>query len=166
MGRQINFYMNKNVEEEFIDKIFCDGYSLVVEYLEDEKITIYSNRADLVLDRSRCYIYNQKYGAIVTKWKKYVDNWISPVIEFSRTTLDHEGRKVVRGRLWAQTQYYNSEGVTIHQNPDLLKEFNILVLWIKKRVPFQETIIGNYYKIKQYINDDILQLYNQGYRLL
>ncbi len=166
MGRQINFYMNEVV------------FGKCIEYIESRKLHIlyhdYKNKTVVNLHGVRGYenvpnifcLYKPEYGNYTLQKGQFarIDTITSPVMEFSKTLIKSNDKLIISGRLWIETKYRNHMGFITEKNSDLVVEFNNLVKFIKQNVPFQNATFDNYNR-KEYINDDILALINQGYHL-
>lgn len=142
MGKQINFYMSEHIQEEFI------------EYLKQNQFKFLNSSAGIVNQLSSstifsAYLYKTDYGEIVMCQdnKARIDILKSPVIEFSKTIIKAEQKKILRGRLWISEQYYGEEG-------------NL----IKKYIPYQEIKKGEYL-VKEYINDELKELQDGGFAI-
>lgn len=142
MGRQINFYMSENVQQNFIrmlyesDYIFLNGKGQVIEYVDEQKYCDY-------------FLYMKKYGPISIKEEYFLDSLKSPVIQFSKTII-REG-KIRRGRLWISNNQ-NTEG-----EKELVKDFNRLNRWIRKNVPMKEITKGDY-AVKEHTSEQLIEL--------
>lgn len=158
MGRQINFYMSNDVQERFIDFlnknefVFVDcNASMINDILDDSKRDI--------------YLYKQDYGNIIMSQnnKSNIDSLKSPIIEYIKTIIKEEQQTVLRGRLWIETKFYNEKGEVINKEESVLKDYQMLVRWIKKNVPYQQIKKKDHY-IKGYINDELKELQERGFR--
>jgi len=114
-------------------------------------------------------MYKDEYGKC--HWDariRQIDSLRSPVIEFSKTMINYEEKRILRGRIWVGTQYYDENGYIVRKDPNLINEFESMVRWLRKRVPFQEARIGKAgnEKLKNYICDDMKELADAGYWLL
>lgn len=63
---------------------------------------------------------------------KQVDSIKSPVIQFKKTIIQTEQRKIHRGRLWLSDQYYADDGAIVKKDSGLVEEYQKLARWIKK----------------------------------
>lgn len=70
----------------------------------------------------------------------------------------------MRGRLWLSHQYYDDVGKKIEKGELLLKDYQLLVRWVKKNVPYQKIRKGNYY-VNEYANNEMIDLQNEGFVL-
>ena len=93
-----------------------------------------------------------------------IDQITSPVIEFTRTNIVHDKKVVRRGRIWIETKHYDSSGELVEKKEEFVKDYNRLARWIKKNVPFREIPKGDFI-VKEYTNDELMELVKQGYRL-
>ena len=167
MGRQINFYANKEVERQFINFVQSKGYVFLYDNFENGVFAVVEN-IDEYRERT-IYMYKDEYGKCYWNTRiNQIDSLRSPVIEFSKTMINHEEKRILRGRIWVGTQYYDENGYIVRKDPNLIKEFESMVRWLKKRVPFQEARIGKTgnEKWKNYICDDMKELADEGYWLL
>lgn len=96
--------------------------------------------------------------------KARIDILKSPVIEFSKTIIKAEQKKILRGRLWISDQYYGEEGNLIKKEKVFVKDYQMLRRWIKKYIPYQEIKKGEYL-VKEYINDELKELQDGGFAL-
>ena len=160
MGRQINFYMSESVQAEFMEFlkqnqfIYYDYYTNKVENPADKKLYA-------------VYLYRENYGVFLRKKNdnRYIDDMDGPVIEFSRSIINAETKKITRGRLWMMDWYFDEAGNKVKKNELLTKDYEKLVRGVKKYVPYQEYIQKGYI-LKGYINDEVIELQKQGYILL
>ena len=158
MGRQINFYMSKIVEESFIEFlaqnqfVFLDYYGGIINQ------TFSTNQFGW-------YLYKQSYGDIKMCQNgkaNSVDAIKSPIIQFKKTVIKEEQKKVLKGRLWMETQFYDGGGKLVKKNEIFVKEYQMLVRWLKRHIPYQEIKKGDYL-IKAYINDEIKELQDREF---
>lgn len=159
MGRQINFYMNKSIQKAFIDYLFQNNFLLF-----DKKATYIGK---VISDNiSSLYLYKYNYGNIIMRQDntKSIDSLKSPVIQLNKTIIKENEKKILRGRLWLSHQYYDDEGMMIKKEESLLKDYQLLVRWVKKNVPYQKIRKGNCY-VNEYVNDEIIDLQNEGFVL-
>jgi len=162
VGKQINFYMNKDIEEKFIEYLNINEFNFLDYDFKNNKVIVLSSEAKA----QSLYLYKKVYGDYFMQNGDLVrlDIIKSPVIEFTKTQIKEESKKVKRGRLWLNEQYYNEEGTIVKKDTLLIKDFNSLVRWIKKNVPYQEIKKGEHY-IKEYANDEIKKLGEEGFIL-
>ena len=156
MGKQINFYMSEKVQAEFI---------VFLKENQFEYYDYYANKVEEPTDKKlfEVYIYKMAYGEIVKKEEgRVLDSYYSPVIEFSKTIVREDVKEIIGGRLWMTDLYFDEKGNKAKKEEVFTKDYQKLVRWIKKHVPYQE-YDHNGYLYKDYINDEIIQLYQEGY---
>lgn len=146
MGRQINFYMSNDVQERFIDFLNKKGFVFV-----DYNASIINDISDN--SKREIYLYKQDYGNIIMSQNDKV----------IKTKIIEEQQTVLRGRLWIETKYYNEKGEVINKGESFIKDYQMLVRWIKKNVPYQQIKYKNYY-IKEYINDELKELQEREFK--
>ena len=157
MGRQINFYMSKTVQQQFITYLEDNGFVFLDHYSRIMSISVLENMYNM-------FLYKCDYGDIVMKCdvSGIMDIIKAPVIEFNRTIVKEEQKKIIRGRIWLSHQYYDDDGNIVKKSHEIVKDYEKMTRWIKKNVPYQEIKKGKYL-IKEYANDEIIDLQNQGY---
>ena len=151
--------MSEKVQESFVEYLiqnqfmFLDYYAKTVEQ-------------PLLKSVYGMYLYKPEYGDIVIRKdrKDILDVSTSPVIEFNKTSINEEKKKVIRGRLWVEIKYYDERGEIITKNDKLVKDYERLKRWIRKNVPYQEYKCGEYL-VKEYVNNEMLELQNEGFIL-
>lgn len=168
MGKQINFLMDKDTEEKFLIYIKENGVAIfegnndspkIIEVLPEAfsgkgwfKVYLYNNQGDLILNK-------------LSTGREYIDSIKSPVIEFSRTIIREGAKEVSRGRLWLETKFYNEDGDLVSKDSDLDEWYKNLSKWIKKNAPKTE-ISNNGREYKEYITKSVVQLLEQGYKIV
>lgn len=158
MGRQINFFISETLQDEFIDFLKENNYI----FINSKTNHIYDLKSQ---DIRLTYLYKPDYGDIITyeDCPTRIDITKSPVIEFSKCFIKPNSNIVIRGRLWISHNYYDKNNNLVEKSPTFTKDYNQLVRWIKKHVPYQPyTPTG---KIKEYVSDEMLELQKQGYIL-
>lgn len=159
MGKQINFYMCENTQKNFI------------EYLQQNQFEFLDSNSNIVNQPSSSsifgtYLYKLDYGEIVMRQdnKESMDTLKSPVIQFGKTIIKTEQKKIMRGRLWIADWYYDDEGNLVKKEGILVKDYQILIRWIKKHVPYQEIKKGEYL-VSEYVNDELKKMQEKGFVL-
>lgn len=167
MGKQINFYLERELEGKFIEELFNAGFVIVAEDLDNKKLITYNELKEVNSKIYILYLYKKDLGTLlINKECEYrLDYLRSPVIEFARTIIKSEKKVITRGRLWMESKYYGENGEIVCKDSKLTSEYNKLVKWIKKYVPFQDVAKGDYV-IKEYVTDSIKELANTGFRLM
>lgn len=159
MGKQINFYMSENVQTSFIEYLAQNQY----EFLDNNSKIISEPTSMNVLGM---YLYKQSYGNIIMRQdnKEIMDSLKSPVIQFGKTAIKEEYKKVLRGRIWISDQYNDDNGILIKKDGEFVKDYKTLTHWIKKNVPYQEIRKGEFW-VKEYVNDEVKELQENGFSL-
>lgn len=172
MGRQINYYIDKKTEYEFAKFLFTKDFNIIFEDVKNKEIYFCKNIQDYdKLKDLKCELFIYKDSYEIEKYinksnYRRIDSTISPVIEFTRTFIIEEEKKIVRGRLWYETKYFNENGELVAKDERILKEFNSLVKWIKKNVLYT-TIMECGYPVKEYITEEIKKLVDEdGFALI
>ena len=155
MGRQINFYMSNDAQERFInflnknEFVFVDCNASIINDILDDSIR-------------EIYLYKQDYGNIIMRRndKVNIDSLNGPVIEYIKTKILEDQQTVLRGRLWIETKVYNEPA---NKGESLLKDYQMLVRWIKRNIPYQQIKKKDHY-IKGYVNDELKELQERGFR--
>lgn len=162
MGRQINFYMNKTIETDFIEFVMHSGFIMLWEDVINKQC---KKIVDISNDNERSWLlilYKEEYGELIHEnqyWDR-INRIKSPIIEFTKTGIDKNKNSIRQGRIWIGSDcVFNSE----ESKTMFIKDYNKLVRWIKKNVPYQEYYHNNH-TAKGYINDDIKLLVEKGYR--
>jgi len=156
MGRQINFYMSEAVQAEFM------------EVLKQNQFVYYDSRANKIENPEdkkyyAVYLYKERYGEFLrTNDNRNIDDYNGSVIQFCKTVIHTENKKLTRGRLWMTDWYFDEAGNKVKKNELLTKDYEKLVRWVKKHVPYQEYEKKGYI-LKEYINDEVIELQKQGY---
>lgn len=158
MGKQINFYMSEKVQTDFI------------KFLEQKQFLFLDNKNKIIIQPNSksvlgLYLYKQDYGNIImnSNNSENLDCIKSPVIQFSKTIVKDEYQKVLRGRLW-MTDCYNDEAQIVKKGEAFVKDYRMVVRWIKKYVPYQEIKKGDFF-VKEYVSNEMLDLQDKGFVL-
>ena len=107
------------------------------------------------------YLYKADYGEIIMHQNGSMDIIKSPVIQFSKTIIKPEQKKVLRGRLWLSDQYSVSDCL-VKKSSKLINDYKMLVRWIKKYVPYQGIKKGEYL-VNEYVSDELKKLQESGF---
>lgn len=151
MGRQINFYMDKEIEKLFIDFLFEKGFKIYFHDFGKNKDTETQKGNDI--NSWYLILHKESYGRLV--YNKHSQNEIdvmySPVFEFIRTDIDKTKQVIKRGRIWKSSEIIFQDDET---ESLFTKDYNAIVRWIRKNAPRQ-----NYYDgfdiRKDYISNKI-----------
>lgn len=152
MSKQINFYMSKKIQEEFIEFLKMNSFM----FLDTSAKSINEINLENI---SSLYLYKHNYGNIIMNSTnlRIMDSIKSPIIQYKKTIIKENQKHVLRGRLWMANQYYDDSGYVISKEEMLLKDYRMLVCWIKKNVPYQKIKKGDHY-IKEYVSDELKEL--------
>ena len=136
MGRQINFYMDKEVEKRFITFLLQNDYKILYDDTIEKEIKDIINVND-IKEYGFLYVYKEEYGKIIYYehyGRERIKGINSPVFDFSRTKILEDEKGIREGRIWVNTDLE-------FKSPDIkeqfLKDYGKLVQWIKKNVPYQ-----------------------------
>ena len=151
MGKQINFYMSENVQNQFMDFLVNNDFSFLDndgKKIEFSKLYSYNDY----------YLHKSEFGCLLTK-NSSIDVLNSPIIEFCKTRVKET--RILRGRLWISDYYYKNNGQTEYSK-NYIVEYQNLVKWIKKNVPYQSIKKGDSF-VKEYTSDELIQMGEKGY---
>lgn len=158
MGRQLVFYMNQQVQIDFIDFLKDEGFSFC-----NAKGEILEN-IDM-MDRIR-YLTKISYGEMVMNEKNphSISTSRGCYIEYINSMVLTEKKTIQWGRVWIEPFFF--EGTEkVQKNAEFINDYQKICRWIKKRVPHQKIGVNNETEGREeYINDEILELIKQGYR--
>lgn len=160
MGKQINFYMSEVIQNRFIEYL-CHNHFI---FLDKNSAIIDEPKSNNILGG---YLYKHDYGNIIMRQdiNDYMDSIKSPVIQFGKTIIKEEKHRILRGRLWVEDKYYDEEGKLLIKERELLKDYQMLVRWVKKNVPYQKIALDEYFT-KEYVNDELIELQGKGFALM
>ena len=165
MGRQINFYMDRVDEKEFLNRVFqLDSIKIMVGFRSENewfpsldninKIESFDPEIKqklFLMDTNISDDFNIKYAQEVNDY--YVD--LSTVaIQFNRCCIKNK-LEIKEGRLFLDTNSWNYHGIDKVKIKQMTKWYSQLERWIKKR----------YKKIPndfRYIGPHTLEQYKQG----
>lgn len=169
MGKQINFLMDKEFEEKFLQYILVDGILLFEgDNKVPERIKIlpkpFSGKGWFSL-----YLFKEEFADLFIKETKggikYIDAIKSPVIEFNRTVIRESAKEISRGRLWVEMKFYNESENLIIKTKVLDDWYKNLSKWIKKNLPKTE-IVSKDKTYSEYACESIKNLVENGYRVM
>ncbi len=154
MSRQINYYMGKKEETQFIQ--FVLGNNLIFINRND------GTKVNPLEDKGLFYcITKEAYLSLLTFRNNAVDILHSLVIEYSKNNVIEDKSIVTRGRIYISDACRESKYLAYAD--DFVKDYSLLSNWIKKNIPFQEYV--NLGKIqKTYISDSMLAFSDRNYR--
>lgn len=156
MGKQINFYMDEEVQNRFIEYLSECGFLTIG--VDTMAVSVTSSSVFSV------YLYKENYGALVysKNLENQVDSIRSPVIQFRKTIIKKEQQRILRGRLWLEDKYYAEDGSIVQKDKELEKDYRKLVRWIKKNVPYRKITKGNL-EVSEYASQSYDELLKDGF---
>ncbi len=140
MGKQVNFYMSAQDENEFLQFLRSDPNSVIFLW------RLYENAIEDIShlptpDEPGWFTVNIWHRELNYPLLKYIekqgyyipDKEKSEIIEFTRSTRDSEN--LVPGRIWAEMQYWtcNNPPQIVEKSKRFVSWYESLVKWIKKR---------------------------------
>ena len=168
MGKQINFYIHKELELEFFNYLKKNNYILFIKK-NIRPTNLEFNFIEINFENIK--VYGDIYICTKESWTDIVKTCINnpdkyiydilyefDVIEFSRSFIRKENKEIDQGRLYYITYYYDKNGELIHKNKNLDKLYNKLCRWIRN-VPRTEIQINNIGQ-KHYISQPLIELIN------
>lgn len=167
MGRQINFYIEKELEHQFMQFVFNKGYIIGGENLRNKQLIVFKNVKDIDPKIYSVCLYKEEYGQLIVEndCDYRIDYNKSPVIEFTDTFINYEEKSVMRGRMWMQPKHYDEHDNVVSKDLRLTKDCTSFVRWIKKYALYQEITKGKYI-VKEYISENMKPIANSGFRLM
>lgn len=161
MGVQINFYMDNNLQQEFIKYIYEHGHKIMDCMSANNKLNIYDSFDDKIVCTDRpLYIFDpvDLKNIFIKPWGQ-VDPLNSNIIEFISTSVNSNDMKISHGRIWLEKYKYANDEKKL-KNQSLVDLYNDLRKYIKKNTKY--VLIG---QRKEYITDEIIDLTDKGYIL-
>ncbi len=154
MSRQINYYMDKKTECDFI-KFIYDNSFVFIKWSDGTLVDPYD-------DNSLFYfITRDKYLPFLKFRNNAVDILNCLVIEYTRNNIIENKKLITRGRLYISDAYKENEYSEYMK--DFVDDYNKLNNWIKSNVPNQY-FLNNGIKQKEYITDDMMIYSNKEYK--
>ncbi len=145
MGRQVGFYFTDRDEEEFLELSQLQGVVLLrsrqlasplCEEVQLKPFQLTSNSDSQTL---ACFVSDKKeltFREIEGRGSFYIDDCVSPVIEFSRSGYRPDLNMIISGRLWYEHKYWTKDedgnDVLREKSKELEKLYNSLARWIRK----------------------------------
>jgi len=168
MGKQINFYMDYETEQRFVEFVLTDGGKILFRkpHSTIEHIEILPKPFS-VDGWTQVFLYKEDFGDVILRQLKdmseRVDSICSPVIEFSRTVINEEEKTIYGGRLWMETKYWQNEDL-LEKPKELDKWYSMLNKWLKKQI-YKAEVLKNGRLIEEYITPKIKELLDNGYEI-
>ncbi len=160
MGVQINFYIDNELQQDFIRYIYQSDYKIMDCMSANNQLNIYDKFDNVIHLERPFYIVNpfDLNNIFIKSWGQ-IDPLNSHIIEFITTDIDCKKMKISQGRLWLEKYVYVNNEKTL-KSQSLIDMYSSLCKWIKKNT--QYTLIG---QSKKYVTDKIINLISEGYIL-
>ena len=169
MGKQINFYMDSIDEALFIDIVLRKGK--MYDQLGNNTPTKIRALPDKISEPGGFMVYLYENNYLMNKYGSLdgeinnIDIFKDPVIEFSRTIIRTSSKEISRGRLWLEMRYFDEEDKPLTKDESINNWYKELSKWIKKHLPRREIVEKNG-TFKEYISQSLIELVENGYKLL
>lgn len=127
MGKQLEFFMTKADELEFLNVILVNHFLIM-----DNRATIISiNEA---IDSNELSLFFTFENAKICKSNNgFLDVIISEAIQFSRS-MNIDYCSIRSGRIWGEFKYYNSSNELTTKSMQMSDMYCTLAKWIKKNM--------------------------------
>ncbi|NLP51956.1 hypothetical protein [Bacillus sp. RO1] len=166
MGKQITFYIDKEIEKDLVHYIITNGGEILFEGDNPKPKSITSLPEPFsVKGWFKLYLYQADLGDLkfisLPNNRKIIDSTTSPVIEFSRTAIREIGKnkEISGGRFWVEMKYWDDENQLVQKSLELDDWYKTLLKWIKKNVPKEK-------ESNSYVSPLIKDLVSQGFKLM
>lgn len=154
MSKQINYYMDKETELNFIKYVYDNAF-IFIKWSDGNLVNPYDDKSLFY------YITREIYLPFLKFRNNAVDVLNCLVIEYTRNNIIENKKIVTRGRLYISDAYKENE-YSAYMN-DFNGDYNKLKKWIKTNVPNQY-YINNGIKQKDYISDNMLVYSKKEYK--
>jgi hypothetical protein len=164
MGRQIRFFMIGNDEKKFFEVIEAFGDLIVdkkgksLEISKLKEILLQEEEKKVLSTLNKFFItFNE--SKLIKDENGFIEPFESDVIDFSRCSIEG-GNMVWQGRIWAEFNYYDNNGVLVKKEKWFEQKFNMYRSWIKKNFRISVDKFA-------YIGEEAYKLYKEkGYRMM
>jgi len=146
MSKQINYFMDKETEERFIQFVQDTGFYFI-DWNDGKIVNPYEEK------KLFYYIISEKYIKLLEYKNDTVDSLNCLVIEYIRNNIIEEKKIITRGRIYISNAYKDER--FFNYSGEFLKDYNMLYKWIKKNVPCQNYSSRGVIQ-KEYISDSML----------
>ena len=157
MGKQINFYIGEITQNSFI------------QYLQENEFLFWDKRQNVIQDLfeksvSVLYLYKPNYGEMIMHkdYRDTIDIIKSPLIQFNKTLIKEDKKKIIRGRIWIEDKFYSDDGDCIKKDKVFVDDYMLLMKWIKKNAPLQEIPKGEHF-VKEHVSSDLNDYLENGF---
>ena len=174
MGRQWHFAMDESDEKLF------------TQYLKENGYVVYWNDHDVMPKTTNCipepnlekwsqvFIYHSAFGDMkFTRYdydeklkieKYFVYPYVAPVIEFDRTVVFPEKKRICAGRIWMQMKYWNENDEYVSKSENLEKGYKDIKKWITKNLPKMDDHDAKGKVEKSAVSKELIRLFREeGY---
>jgi len=156
MGKQLGFLMDADTERSFADYVLEEG---VIVHQPNNKNQIFIKELPKPFSDIGWFsllLYKPQFGMYTLNKANCIDPILSPVIEFCRTIILHEEKRIAFGRLWLEVNYYQNDRL-VEKDPALYEWYKSLTKWIRKNIPKQELAIGGRVR-REHITHSVKQI--------
>lgn len=165
MGRQINFFIEKEKEDEFVRFAYENGLYVIEDNFDKNEIYEYKTFEEYILFHKlgKLYFYKEGYNKLIIE-DFFLDSTINDVIEFSRTGYIFDRKCITSGRIWFEYEYYNDNDKLVTKNEQLIKDYEMLSRWIKRNAPLHDFVVsidGKDCYFKKYMTKKMIE-YNES----
>ncbi|KKK36118.1 hypothetical protein WQ57_21145 [Mesobacillus campisalis] len=166
MGKQIRFYIDRELEKDLIHFVIANGGEILFEGENLKPISVtslpepFSGKGWFT-----SYLYKADFGELkyisLPNKRLVIDSTKSPVIEFSRTIIRSIGKnkEISGGRFWLEMKYWNGENQLVQKPVELDQWYKALSKWIKEHVPKDK-------ESNSYVSPAIKDLLARGFKLM
>jgi hypothetical protein len=170
LGKQINFLMDSNTEQKFMEFILSDGTDVLFKAAHSNIVNVKSLPEPFSQDGwIQVFLYKKQFGELITRSLNDGTDWIdptcSPVIEFTRTVLRETEQSISRGRFWIEMNYWNDQNKQVIKPKAFDEWFKQLSNWIKKNLPKTKfSINDNTYT--EYMSAKMKEFVERGFKVI
>jgi hypothetical protein len=171
MGRQINFYIDRQTELEILDFIKREGGKFMFNRGVE---IVFSNDFDKFRSAQngwlKCHFTKDGFAPpkIERVFNKHMGREFDhcsvsrgEIIEFDGGVVNLPDKKARSGRVYMMSDYYDEAGELVKKGENFIKFYEKLVRFIKKLAPRREVKAGGY-TFKIYVSDRVFELYRGG----
>jgi len=147
MGKQVNFYMLEEDEQEFVEFVLSDGKTVILGAGSLQETPPILDRLPVedspLIWRNDVYFWRRGYplftdygvmkaGPLQGQGVYFVDSSQSSVIEFSRSLLLTDKNMLTRGRIWAEMRRLEGDRF-VYKGEEFEEWYDTIAAWIRKR---------------------------------
>jgi len=157
MGKQVNFYMLEEDEQEFVEFVLSDGKTVILGAGSLQETPPILDRLPVedspLIWRNDVYFWRHGYplftdygvmkaGPLQGQGVYFVDSSQSSVIEFSRSLLLTDKNMLTRGRIWAEMRRLEGDRF-VYKGEEFEEWYDSIAQWLRKR--YQKIGLGKPY---------------------